>query len=91
MPQTVTCSLVKVAAGSINILSNLQGNPEKFKLITMAYEVLGNNKLRKMYDKGILPGGAVEFAHAVEHARQSPSEEGFQHQSERVYENVRWI
>jgi len=32
-----------------------EGNPERFREITTAYEILGNLKLRQMYDKGLLP------------------------------------
>lgn len=40
----------------------------KFRQVTAAYEVLGNLKLRKMYDKGLLPRDGVTF-------RQSPDSE----------------
>lgn len=33
----------------------------KFRQITAAYEVLGNLKLRRMYDKGLLPRDGVTF------------------------------
>jgi len=38
------------------------GNEAKFREINTAYEVLGNLKLRRLYDKGYLPVGAAAFA-----------------------------
>jgi len=32
----------------------------KFRKITEAYEVLGNLRLRKLYDRGLLPGGSYQ-------------------------------
>lgn len=36
---------------------------DKFRAITEAYEVLGNYRLRKLYDKGILHTAGRQFAH----------------------------
>lgn len=35
---------------------------EKFRQVTAAYEVLGNFRLRKLYDKGILHTAGEQFA-----------------------------
>jgi len=51
-----------------------EGTAEKFKEISTAYEVLGNNKLRKMYDKGLLPVGAAGYAEAKEKSKSQPDE-----------------
>lgn len=37
----------------------------KFQEVSNAYEVLGNYKLRKLYDKGLLHTAGAEFAHHV--------------------------
>jgi DnaJ-class molecular chaperone len=34
------------------------GEEEKFREITAAYEILGNLRLRRLYDRGMMPGGA---------------------------------
>jgi len=39
------------------ILIHVQGETEKFREITAAYEVLGNLKLRRLYDRGALQLG----------------------------------
>lgn len=36
---------------------------EKFRLITEAYEVLGNYRLRKLYDRGIIHTAGKDYAH----------------------------
>lgn len=36
---------------------------EKFRMITEAYEVLGNYRLRKLYDKGIIHTAGKNFSH----------------------------
>lgn len=36
---------------------------ENFRLITEAYEVLGNYRLRKLYDKGLIHSAGKQFAH----------------------------
>ncbi|ODN04932.1 DnaJ subfamily A member 1 [Orchesella cincta] len=67
-----------------------EGNPEAFKEICTAYEVLGNNKLRKMYDKGLLPVGAAGYA-AVKEKSKSQSEEAredVRKRKENLYENM---
>lgn len=50
---------------------------EKFRAITEAYEVLGNLRLRRLYDKGILHTAGAQFAHSAEETTQSDSESKF--------------
>jgi len=50
---------------------------EKFRAITEAYEVLGNLRLRRLYDKGILHTAGAQFAHNAEETTQSDSESKF--------------
>ena len=50
---------------------------EKFRAITEAYEVLGNLRLRRLYDKGILHTAGAQFAHNAEETTQSDSESHF--------------
>lgn len=50
---------------------------EKFRAITEAYEVLGNLRLRRLYDKGILHTAGAQFAHNAEETTQSDFESKF--------------
>jgi DnaJ-class molecular chaperone with C-terminal Zn finger domain len=50
---------------------------EKFRAITEAYEVLGNLRLKKLYDKGILHTAGTQFARNAEETTQSDSESKF--------------
>lgn len=50
---------------------------EKFRAITEAYEVLGNLRLRRLYDKGILHTAGAQFAQNAEETTQSDSESKF--------------
>ncbi|XP_058062942.1 dnaJ homolog subfamily C member 30, mitochondrial [Anopheles bellator] len=43
---------------------------QKFREITAAYEVLGNYRLRKLYDKGILHTAGHEYANATQPAAE---------------------
>jgi DnaJ family protein C protein 30 len=49
----------------------------KFRAITEAYEVLGNLRLRKLYDKGILHTVSPQFAQHAEEGTQSETESRF--------------
>lgn len=44
---------------------------EKFRQITQAYEVLGNFRLRKLYDKGIIHTAGPQFAQAQREADEA--------------------
>jgi DnaJ family protein C protein 30 len=50
---------------------------KKFRAITEAYEVLGNLRLRRLYDKGILHTAGGQFAHTAEETTQSDFESKF--------------
>jgi len=50
---------------------------DKFRAITEAYEVLGNLRLRRLYDKGILHTAGAQFAHNAEETTRSDSESKF--------------
>jgi len=51
----------------------LKGSETQFREITSAYEVLGNIKLRRLYDKGFLPPG-VSSVHDVDSSVFSEAE-----------------
>lgn len=50
---------------------------EKFRAISEAYEVLGNLRLRRLYDKGILYTAGAQFARNAEGTTQNDSESKF--------------
>jgi DnaJ family protein C protein 30 len=50
---------------------------QKFRDITEAYEVLGNLRLRKLYDKGILHTAGPQFAQNAEETTQGDTESKF--------------
>lgn len=50
---------------------------QKFRDITEAYEVLGNLRLRKLYDKGILHTAGPHFAQNAEETTQNHTESMF--------------
>lgn len=50
---------------------------QKFRDITEAYEVLGNLRLRKLYDKGILHTAGPQFAENAEETTQDHTESKF--------------
>jgi DnaJ family protein C protein 30 len=50
---------------------------QKFRAITEAYEVLGNLRLRKLYDKGILHTAGAQFAQNAEGTARDDSESKF--------------
>jgi DnaJ family protein C protein 30 len=50
---------------------------QKFRAITEAYEVLGNLRLRKLYDKGILHTAGPQFAQHAEETTQNDTESRF--------------
>ncbi|CAL8129691.1 unnamed protein product [Orchesella dallaii] len=70
-----------------------KGSAEVFKEISTAYEVLGNNKLRKMYDKGMLPLGAAGYAAVKEKSKTQPEpsvdkKAADRKKAEQFYENI---
>ena len=65
--------LSKVYHPDISKEKDTEEMTEKFRLVTDAYEVLGNYKLRKLYDKGIL-SSASGLAHHP-HVHEEPVED----------------
>lgn len=45
-----------------DVSENSEDAADKFRQITAAYEILGNSKLKKMYDKGLLPSGGSTYS-----------------------------
>lgn len=51
---------------------------EKFRQITAAYEVLGNFRLRKLYDKGIIHSAEEKFRKPQEEEEEDPTARFYQ-------------
>lgn len=57
-------------------LAQDKASADKFRAITEAYEVLGNYRLKKMYDKGIIHTAGKDYAHhSRAHERTQPYDE----------------
>ncbi|CAD7092389.1 unnamed protein product [Hermetia illucens] len=69
IPRSATQSDIKAAYYRLSMLHHPDKNKdnaasvEKFREITEAYEVLGNFRLKRLYDKGIIHTAGSQYAH----------------------------